>query len=175
MCALHLQYCSLPCPSKALQKCGILLISTTSQPKLERRVHHHLQWCESSSHLAHSEEKPQPPFQKAPISPAPEPPAPREGTAVSGPGSTGGKVGTITAATTEHNKTRSGFCSSGCKLQGVPDSHPHSLLPTWEIGVCRETIITWIHHQAKTSQGTLEKLQHLRWYVACAWADVLKE
>ena len=146
-----------------------------SQQKPIRKVRHHRQWCESSSHLARSEEKPQLPFQKAPIAPAPEPPAPGEGTTTSGPGSTEGKVGTMTAPTTEHDQTMSGFCSSSCKLQGLPDRHPHPLPPMWEISVCRETIIMVIHHQAQAYQGTLEKLQHLRWYVACAWADVLKE
>lgn len=145
-----------------------------SQQKPIKKVHHHSQLCESSSHLPHSKEKLQLPFQKAPITPAPEPPAPGEGTTASGQGSTDGKVDTMTAATTEHNKTMSGFCSSGCKLRGLPDSYPHPLPPTWEIGVCRETIIAVIHHQAQTYPGILEKL-HLWWYAACAWADVFKE
>lgn len=41
--------------------------------------------------------------------------------------------------------------------------------------VFAETIITVIHRQAQAYPGNLEKLQHLQWYVAYTWADMLKE
>lgn len=146
-----------------------------SQQKLIRKVHHQPQWHESRNHLTHSEEETQLPFQKTPITPSPEPLAPAEGKTVSGPGSMEGKVGTMTAATTEHNRTTSASCSSSCKQRGLLGSHPHPLPPAWEISVCRETIITVIYNQAQAYRGTSEKLQSFWWYVACSWTDVLKE